>query len=262
MTNARRLAACAGVVILFSSGAFGQGGGGLGAAVGYGGPAVPGVPYSAQQITEHRQTLADGTHIEDKPRTTLLFRDSQGRTRTENTIPTGLNGDVSGPTFISIQDPVAGVLYTLDTRNHIAHRVTIPPRISGAAPGAAQARISVIPPPPPPPPPPSGTSANRIQRSSESLGTQVMEGVTVEGRRITTTIPVGMQGNDRPLVSTEETWQSPDLKLMFLYKRSDPRNGETITRLTNITFGDPDPALFQVPADYTIVDDSNGARRP
>lgn len=86
-----------------------------------------------------------------------------------------------------------------------------------------------------------------------------MEGVTVEGRRITTTIPVGMQGNDRPLVSTTETWRSPELNMIVLSKNSDPRNGETITRLTNITLGDPDPMLFQPPPDYTIVDDKDSS---
>ncbi len=94
-----------------------------------------------------------------------------------------------------------------------------------------------------------------MEHSSESLGTQTMEGVTVEGHRTTTTIPVGVQGNDRPLVSTNETWTSPDLKVTVLMKNSDPRNGENIMRLTNITVGEPDPALFQPPADYTVVDE-------
>lgn len=42
---------------------------------------------------------------------------------------------------------------------------------------------------------------------------------------------------------------------MVLMKNSDPRNGENITKLTNITLGEPDPALFQPPSDYTIVDE-------
>src|SRR5947208_3558873 len=58
----------------------------------YGPPAITGAAYSAQEVTEHVQTLADGTHIKLKPRTMLLFRDSQGRTRTERPIgPPGVH---------------------------------------------------------------------------------------------------------------------------------------------------------------------------
>src|SRR5579875_299212 len=44
---------------------------------------VIGAPYSALEILEHTQTLADGTHITQPPRTTQHYRDAAGRTRTE-----------------------------------------------------------------------------------------------------------------------------------------------------------------------------------
>lgn len=232
------------------------------------GPVVTGAPYSATEVMEHTQTLADGTHITQKPRTTLMFRDSQGRTRTERPMFGGPYGGDGGPTMIQIQDPVAGFQYTLDQQDHVAHRVALTrPGGVGAGTGVARAMVSGTLTATLPPPPPAriaqsaavsggnGTEVNRPERSVEPLGTQTMEGVTVEGRRVTTTIPIGMQGNDRPIVSTTETWTSPDLKVMVLMKNSDPRNGENITRLTNITVGEPDPALFQSPADYTIVDE-------
>jgi hypothetical protein len=87
-----------------------------------------------------------------------------------------------------------------------------------------------------------------------------MEGITVEGERITRTTPIGADGNDKPIDSIEEMWYSPELYITVLDKRSDPRNGEEITRLTNIIRGEPDPALFQVPPDYTIVDDNGSAK--
>ena len=39
---------------------------------------------------------------------------------------------------------------------------------------------------------------------------------------------------------------------------SDPRFGETTYQLNNIVRVAPDPSLFQIPADYTIVDDKPG----
>jgi hypothetical protein len=49
-----------------------------------------------------------------------------------------------------------------------------------------------------------------------------------------------------------ESWYSPDLQTTVLSKHSDPRNGETVTRLTNISRGEPAHALFEAPADYKL----------
>jgi hypothetical protein len=37
-------------------------------------------------------------------------------------------------------------------------------------------------------------------------------------------------------------------------RRSDPRMGETVYRLTNVSRSEPAHALFEVPADYTVTD--------
>ncbi len=36
-------------------------------------------------------------------------------------------------------------------------------------------------------------------------------------------------------------------------KTTDPRFGTTTTQLINITRSEPDPSLFQTPADYTVT---------
>jgi hypothetical protein len=41
---------------------------------------------------------------------------------------------------------------------------------------------------------------------------------------------------------------------MILSKRSDPRFGESTYRVTNIVRSEPDAAFFQIPSDYTIID--------
>ncbi len=43
---------------------------------------------------------------------------------------------------------------------------------------------------------------------------------------------------------------------MILQDRSDPRNGETIIKLEDVSRSQPDPTLFQPPTDYKIVDAS------
>ena len=84
---------------------------------------VKGAPYSAEAVTESVQTLADGNRIVNKM-TTQVFRDSEGRTRREVTLK-GLTGVGTGEEplqTIFINDPVAGVTYSLDSRTHTAHK--------------------------------------------------------------------------------------------------------------------------------------------
>ena len=87
------------------------------------GGAVTGAPYSAEEVTEHVQTLADGTHITQPSPKTIFYRDSLGRTRIERTfpLPPGASG-AAGPNMIEISDPVSGAQYTLDPRSRTARK--------------------------------------------------------------------------------------------------------------------------------------------
>jgi hypothetical protein len=87
---------------------------------------------------------------------------------------------------------------------------------------------------------------------TESLGTQVIGGVTAQGTRITRTIPAGQVGNQAPLVITIERWYSPELQTDVMRKEVNPQFGETTFQLTNIVRAEPDASLFQVPPNYTI----------
>lgn len=243
----------------------------VGGIIGYPGAPNPG-PYSAIQEFENTQTLRDGTHIVHKNQV-QLYRDSKGRTRRDHFPFPMRPGESLEPNMIQIFDPVAHVEYFLEPQTHIAHRtvITIPPApTQGAMMGDTQGRVMAIVPPPlplPPPPMPSrpvakgavfGAASAELQPDMkvEPLGTQLIDGILAVGQRITTTFPVGSQGNDRPMVSVQETWFSQELGMMVLSKHSDPR-GENIERLTNISRSEPDASLFQVPSDYTIQDTVN-----
>ncbi|MFN0110014.1 MAG: energy transducer TonB [Blastocatellia bacterium] len=93
---------------------------------------------------------------------------------------------------------------------------------------------------------------NLSNSNTESLGKQTIEGIEVEGKRTTTTIPAGAIGNERSIEMVSETWYSPELQTTIMTKRNDPTSGESTFRLTNIRRGEPDASLFQVPADYTV----------
>ncbi len=95
---------------------------------------------------------------------------------------------------------------------------------------------------------------------NESLGKQTIEGVLAEGTRSTFTIPENAIGNERPIKIVNERWFSPDLQTVVMTKRSDPRFGETVYRLTNINRSEPSNTLFEVPADYTLKEMPGGIR--
>jgi hypothetical protein len=243
------------------------------------GGTITGAPYSAEGVTEHVQTLADGTHITQPTQKTKFYRDSLGRTRTEHSFPVppgALANGADAPSLIEISDPVAGVHYTLEPRNHTARKMSVPPppplpspnsanistgrfvrssaivvaqSASASGNGAAAAARAVV-----PAPGPSSPESQRPQFSRESLGTQTIEGVLVDGSRTTVTYPIGSVGNDRPITTSTETWTSSELKVTVLSKNSDPRRGESTTRLTNISRVEPDASLFQVPADYEVIE--------
>ena len=85
-----------------------------------------------------------------------------------------------------------------------------------------------------------------------TLEPQTIEGVRVEGTRTTTTIPAGAIGNDLPIEIVNERWFSPELRTVVLSRRSDPRFGETVFRLTNLTRTEPASELFEIPAGYRV----------
>ena len=98
----------------------------------------------------------------------------------------------------------------------------------------------------------AGSAGTTSPATKEDLGEQVVEGVMAKGTRTTTVIPAGAIGNEQPITVTSEEWFSPDLKVLVMTKHADPRSGETTYRLTDISRGEPDASLFDLPAGVTI----------
>ncbi|MFY9607229.1 MAG: hypothetical protein WAU45_01280 [Blastocatellia bacterium] len=104
------------------------------------GKTVKGAPYSAQAISEHTQTLQDGNRIVHKS-TASVFRDSEGRTRREQTI-NAVGAYTSGGTprqTLFINDPVANVNYILEPDTRTARRIDLSQLLERRPFGAARA---------------------------------------------------------------------------------------------------------------------------
>jgi hypothetical protein len=192
-----------------------------------------GCPLSAVIESKHTQTLRDGTHIQRNVKA-LVYRDSMGRIRRESYRPDG-----TAPSMIEISDPVEGFVYILlPQKDSVAYRHKL-------GQPAANAKVSTQ---------DQRTPLPEPKIDTETLGAQQFEGVLATGTRTTRTTPVGAEGNDRPLTTIKETWSSSDIGITLLEKISDPQNGDSERRMTDLEQTEPDPALFQVPADCRIQD--------
>lgn len=221
----------------------------------HGGKVVKGAPFSATATAETTETLQDGSLIH-RATQIAMYRDSQGRSRHETTFNGfGALAAEGGPKkMISISDPVAGVRFLLNDEQKVARRMSFHERTDTASADARAATRE------------TRRESRRAEEEaagllkSESLGTQMVNGVSAEGTRVTRIIPVGQIGNDKALQIVSERWYSPDLQIVVKSTRTDPRFGTTTYNVTNVQKSEPAATLFTVPSDFTVQDGRAGRR--
>jgi hypothetical protein len=219
----------------------------LGFEGGIAGKTVSGAPFTASFSTQETQTLTDGNKIETST-TGTMARDTQGRTRRDMTLPAIGPWAAAGktpPQVSFINDPVVGTSYVLEADTKTARQMRGGHRGDGNGGPGGEGK---------------GTEAKK-ETTTESLGTQTINGISAQGTRYTRTIPAGAMGNEKPIAIVTDRWYSPDLQITVMTKRTDPRMGETVFQLTNIQKQEPAATLFQVPSDYTIQQGHGGGRK-
>ena len=197
----------------------------------FGDKLVKGQPFSAETVMEDTRRLYDGTTVTKENRG-AFYRDGAGRTRREQPLEMVGGVNISGSngkpqTLVFINDFAAHTQYFLDMNNKIARKHGIggnPPGEPGAPPDS----------------------------KSESLGTKAIEGVQVEGTRVTFEIQPGQLGNDKAIQVVTENWFSPELQMMVMSRHLDPLAGEHIFKLVNIKRTEPSADLFTVPSGFRI----------
>jgi len=257
---------------------------------------VRNAPFTADVITQYDRTLDNGAHIHRESRG-KIFRDNQGRMRTESRAPSVKPGS---PNYdhITINDPVQQIIIYLNPKNKTATILRLSdvdpsaPAESakqskpkgkntirvGGQPGIGSGPtdtlgVPQVPggqgslPAAHPVQAPDGTTskmdatifANTAGATIVPLGTKIVEGASATGTRTTRTINAGTMGNDKPIVCITDTWVSSDLKVTVLTETDDGQAGHSTMKLVNIVRSEPNASLFQVPADYTIKDNVSAA---
>ncbi|HEY4839136.1 MAG TPA: hypothetical protein VIH72_11045 [Candidatus Acidoferrales bacterium] len=199
-----------------------------------------GAPFTAEYIVESKGILRDGTEIHLK-RTMMRYRDGEGRTRTET------------DDMIRIVDPELLLFYNLNKKTLSGTKGTFENPTEEETRAQAQALFEA-----------QQLAAEAAKGgpyvtlgspvTTESLGTQEMEGLMVQGTRTTTMTRYG-QTNGAPRIKVvQERWYSPDLKIDVMVTNDDPRQPTvSVMRYTNIQRTEPDPALFKAPTGYTVT---------
>lgn len=181
-----------------------------------------------------------------------VCHDSQGRVRRESWFYRSAEAPKSAAKLVSIEilDPVASLVYNLDPQTKKAQRRTgsFAGGVSGAGGVAGGiANRGVL----------AGILGSSLgvtpAETSKYLGTKRINGVDADGNLRTTVFPSGHQGRAEDITITVETWYSFRINQQVRSIKTDPRNGDYEYEMTNIEIGEPDAALFRIPADYEIL---------
>ena len=209
---------------------------------------VIGAPFSAVRSQQSAKNFADGNRI-DNGSSSRLYRDGQGRTRTELDTPAQMlaaNPQME-PTQITISDPQSGETVHLLSKLKVA-MVTRGPAASAIS-KPVQAPHAFI------------TFARHLYGANDpgwskpvSLGEKSFDGVQATGTRTQYTIPVGVINNEKPILLTVDQWYSTQLSLLIEKRARSSLGGELGFETENIVAREPDPALFSIPADYKRIE--------
>jgi hypothetical protein len=201
---------------------------------------VADAPFSAHVEEEMSRPLNDGTMFQRKS-AALIARDSRGRIHNERHQLLPLTSSKQPPLLlIHIYDPETRLNAYVNPHTRTAHEsiLTSPPRTAPPSDWAQQG---------------SANAASLSDVRLADLGTSVMEGIDVHGYRRTMTVSQKASGTGRPIEVTDEYWYSEELHINMLTKHSDPRTGDQVLKVTNVTRTEPLAELFEIPSGYKVM---------
>lgn len=203
-------------------------------------PPIPNAPFRATLATEAVKYSFDGaTMIFVNQRS--IARDGQGRIYEERWLLVPKNSNVkSYLNWIQIADPKQRMLYNCSPQKKICDLLVYDPAEDLSAAKQRTGPFHIV-------------QTEKGSQSWEDLGARNILGIDTVGFRETTIMNAGVLGNDQPLVSMSEYWHSDRLGINLLSIRSSPFFGKQTFTITELSVGEPDEQLFQLP-NYPVHD--------
>lgn len=195
-------------------------------------PTVANAPFTAKVVVVWNEPLVGGGTA-SRTYYTMVARDSEGRVRRETRgfVPTGSDAEPPLRSF-TVLDPIAGT------------RTTCTKAWMTCATSAFDPNLELT----------RGFDAGQGNSSSESLGQQMIDGLSTTGTRETSWNASGTRSASRLALSHRDAWYSADLQMDLSVTRDDPQAGEVTLDVTNLAQGEPDPRWFAIPAGYKVKD--------
>ena len=204
-------------------------------------PPMPDAPFTCMLDTEWVRTMADGGTLTTVNRRRIA-RQANGRLYQERWTLVPKHGSrQSQLSHIQIADPVNHTLYTCAMGINVC-RLTAYGGNTTTVYQPVNQPTGLLP----------GGQGSVL---NEPLGKHVMEHADVVGTRITRQINAWVAGNDRAFAVVREFWFAPALGINVSSRISDPRSGSQSFTVTDLTRGEPDDQLFELPKGYTVRDD-------
>lgn len=209
-------------------------------------PPVLDAPFAATVHTVWIKTMADGGSV-TMVNQRHVARDSRGRIYQERSAFAPQGGNIpSQITYVQIVYPDTHVWYDCFLLSQ-PHTCTL--EDYDLSPTATYKPAIQT----------SGPLPNNIGVSThEDLGSRSIEGIETIGTRDSLKYNPGVFGNSKSIAVTREFWYAESLSTNLISELSDPRTGKQIFTLTDISLGEPDPRLFDLPEGFAILDQ----RRP
>lgn len=201
-------------------------------------PVVKNEPYTANVVTQHMDIGPSGERALHEA-LNIHVRDSAGRLRDEQlATPADVIGSFT-QAQMHIVDPVSmqDIQWFPETKTFIMTAIPASSAANGARRIINCAELAKT------------QNANRGQEEYESLGNSTIEGIRVQGCRITRTSQ-GRPGSNQPETSVTEFWASPELQVDLLTVEHLSDGTVRLTKLSNIIREEPDPALLRIPEGY------------
>lgn len=201
-------------------------------------------PFSAEVNTEWTTILADGTSATVWNRRTIA-RDSTGRVFQERRFFSP-DGNAVQPRLRSLEyaDPNRHEFYNCIVAEKTCYLTKyLRPALESMPAGMGGLQLCGC----------ASPENTGVTITHEALGQRHVENVEANGSREVTTLAAGKFGNEKAQPVVKEFWYSSQLGLNLITKRFDPRSGVQNFLVEKLSLNEPDPNLFQPPADYQVV---------
>jgi hypothetical protein len=78
----------------------------------------------------------------------------------------------------------------------------------------------------------------------------------LHGTRKERVVLASLSGTGKEITITDEYWLSGELNVYLIVRHNYPRTGEQTVGIVDVSRSEPDPAMFQIPAGFKVVDET------